>query len=115
MPMAKVIPKWWRDADIYIKDFYGDFVSNQSNDGGKALNFKACPAMLDTFTTGYTSEQNSAIPLSLPDWIKNNAKWWSNNEIDDDTFVNGIQYLVNKCYHLNKYCNVRIVSAHCLH
>ena len=54
MPMAKVIPKWWRDADIYIKDFYGDFVSNQSNDGGKALNFKACPAMLDTFTTGYT-------------------------------------------------------------
>ncbi len=53
-PMAKAIPKWWLDADIYIKDFYGNPVSNQLNDGGKALNFKACPAMLDTFTTGYT-------------------------------------------------------------
>jgi len=53
-PMAKAIPKWWLDADIYVKDFYGNPVSNQLNDGGKALNFKACPAMLDTFTTGYT-------------------------------------------------------------
>ncbi len=47
-----------------------------------------------SFTTGYTSEQNNALPLSLPDWIKNNAKWWSSDEIDDQTFVNGIQYLI---------------------
>ena len=47
-----------------------------------------------SFTTGYASEQTNAIPLSLPDWIKNNAKWWADDEIDDDTFVNGIQYLV---------------------
>ena len=48
-----------------------------------------------TFTTGYTSEQsNAAFPL-LPEWIKNNAKWWADGSIDDGTFVNGIQYLVN--------------------
>ncbi len=47
-----------------------------------------------TFATGYTSEQNNAASPLLPEWIKNNAKWWSSREIDDDTFVNGIQYLV---------------------
>ena len=47
-----------------------------------------------TFATGYTSEQNNAASPLLPEWIKNNAKWWSNGEIDDGTFVNGIQYLV---------------------
>ena len=48
-----------------------------------------------SFTTGYTSEQSNAMPLSLPAWIKNNAKWWADDSIDDNTFVNGIQYLVN--------------------
>ena len=30
----------------------------------------------------------------IPSWIKNNAKWWSNGQIDDETFVKGLQFLV---------------------
>ena len=30
----------------------------------------------------------------IPDWIKQNAKWWSEGNLDDQTFVNGIQFLV---------------------
>ena len=30
----------------------------------------------------------------IPEWIKNNAGWWANDEIDDQTFLNGIEYLV---------------------
>jgi hypothetical protein len=67
-PTAKVIPKWWHDADIYIKDFYGNPVSNANKDGGKMLNFKACPAMLDTFTTGYTL----VTPCDIEFYEKNN-------------------------------------------
>lgn len=33
---------------------------------------------------------------SVPDWVKNNAKWWSDGLITDDDFVKGIQYLVEK-------------------
>ena len=47
-----------------------------------------------TFTTGYTSMQSNVGSLLLPEWIKNNAKWWADDSIDDNTFVNGIQYLV---------------------
>ena len=30
----------------------------------------------------------------IPAWIKNNAGWWSEGQIDDKTFVSGIQYLI---------------------
>jgi len=32
----------------------------------------------------------------IPQWIKNNAKWWSNDQISDEDFVKSIQYLVKK-------------------
>jgi len=31
---------------------------------------------------------------AVPSWIKNNAGWWAEGQIDDYTFVSGIQYLV---------------------
>ena len=31
----------------------------------------------------------------IPSWIKNNAKWWSQNQITDDDFVKGIQFLID--------------------
>lgn len=32
----------------------------------------------------------------VPDWIKNNARWWADGQITDQDFVKGIQYLVEK-------------------
>ena len=32
----------------------------------------------------------------VPSWIKNNAGWWASGEINDETFVQGIQYLVRE-------------------
>jgi len=34
--------------------------------------------------------------LKIPSWIKNNAKWWSDGQIDDNSFVQGIQYMINQ-------------------
>ena len=30
----------------------------------------------------------------IPYWIKNNAKWWSDDKISDDDFLSGIEYLL---------------------
>jgi hypothetical protein len=30
----------------------------------------------------------------VPAWIKNNAGWWADGQIDDNSFVSGIQYLI---------------------
>ena len=32
----------------------------------------------------------------IPGWIKNNAKWWSEGQISDKEFLNGIGFLVNE-------------------
>ncbi|KAF6246039.1 peptidase [Nitrosopumilus sp. b2] len=32
--------------------------------------------------------------ITIPDWIRNNALWWSQKQIDDNTFVQGIEYLI---------------------
>ena len=32
----------------------------------------------------------------VPAWIKNNAEWWSEGQIDDGTFISGIQFLMTK-------------------
>ena len=32
----------------------------------------------------------------IPGWIKNNAAWWADDQIDDDTFIQGIQFLIKE-------------------
>ncbi|MGV7226960.1 MAG: peptidase, partial [Nitrosopumilus sp.] len=32
--------------------------------------------------------------ISIPEWIRNNALWWSEEQIDDNTFIQGIEYLI---------------------
>ena len=33
-------------------------------------------------------------PISVPDWIKNNAEWWAIGEITDSDFVSGIEFML---------------------
>ena len=35
-------------------------------------------------------------PLVIPEWIKNNAGWWADGQIDDNSFVQGIQFLIKE-------------------
>jgi len=49
-----------------------------------------------------TSQNNNAstnegkLQTEIPAWIKNNAGWWADGQIDDDSFVQGIQFLVKQ-------------------
>ena len=35
------------------------------------------------------------ISEDVPDWIKNNAHWWSSNTISDDEFIKGLEHLID--------------------
>jgi len=37
---------------------------------------------------------NSSNDIVIPNWVKNNAGWWADGQIDDRTFANGIQFLI---------------------
>ena len=45
-------------------------------------------------TTPPISEEKP--PAAIPEWIKNNAGWWANGDIDDNAFVQGIQFLIKE-------------------
>ena len=32
----------------------------------------------------------------IPDWIRNNAGWWAEGSIDDNSFVQGIQFMIKE-------------------
>jgi hypothetical protein len=57
--------------------------------------------------------KNSEIPktiqptekTTIPAWIKNNAGWWANNQIDDNSFVQGIQFMIK-----NKIMNIPMTT-----
>ena len=34
--------------------------------------------------------------VSIPEWVKNNAKWWSEGGIDDNTFATGIEFMIKQ-------------------
>ena len=35
------------------------------------------------------------VDTAIPAWIKNNAGWWADGQIDDGSFVSGIQWLIS--------------------
>ncbi len=39
--------------------------------------------------------QNFPTP-AIPQWIKNNALWWAEGQIDDDSFIQGIEFLIKE-------------------
>ena len=51
--------------------------------------------LLDFVPCNYEIQSQTISPSkSVPDWIKNNANWWSENLINDIDFINGLQYLI---------------------
>ena len=41
-----------------------------------------------------TETSGSSDSQGVPAWVKNNAGWWADGTIDDNSFVSGIQYLI---------------------
>ena len=38
----------------------------------------------------------NAFAEDVPEWIKNNAGWWATDQIDDSSFLQGIQFLIKE-------------------
>ena len=66
------------------------------------LETPAAPTSMKNNTeTKEITKNDSSEKSTMPLWIKNNAKWWADGQIDDNTFVSGIQFMVK-----NKIINV---------
>jgi len=52
--------------------------------------FQPIPLETATFTINVGQAETS-----IPGWIKNNAGWWADGQIDDGSFVSGLQWLIS--------------------
>ncbi len=41
-------------------------------------------------------EADASTDLGIPQWIRDNAKWWSEGLITDQDYINGLQYLIQQ-------------------
>jgi phosphonate transport system substrate-binding protein len=56
------------------------------------LAFIAAFAVIGVMSVSLT--QNAQAQSLVPDWIKANAGWWADGTLDDETFLNGITFLI---------------------
>jgi len=74
-------------AEFFIpEDISGIVHLNFNNLDNNNLAKTVIPIVINRIT------QNDSV--SIPDWIRNNAGWWSEEQIDDNTFIQGIEYLI---------------------
>ena len=59
---------------------------NFNNLDGNILAKTSIPIVIDRIAS-----QNEIL---IPEWIRNNALWWSEDQIDDSTFIQGIEFLI---------------------
>jgi len=79
------IAGWWAIGDISENEFLTG-IEYLINNNIILIDFVPC---------NYEIQNQTISPSkSVPDWIKNNASWWSDNLIDDTDFINGLQYLI---------------------
>jgi hypothetical protein len=70
---------------------YQDVIGNMTD--SFELNNYTLPTILPAESQNNQSTQNN-VPQNIPDWIRNNAKWWAEDSISDADFIKGLQYLV---------------------
>jgi len=79
----KTVAGWWGNNEISEEEFVSgiEYLINNNI-------ILISPVPCSTTITSSTD--------LVPDWIKNNAKWWSEDLIEESDFINGIQYLIKK-------------------
>jgi len=82
---VKNVAGWWANGDISENEFLTG-IEYLINNNIILLHSIPCNEKIESQTTSSAE--------MVPDWIKNNASWWSDNLINDIDFINGLEYLI---------------------
>ena len=71
-------------------------VEKQSNEFSSSPSPSSSSANSQSSGTAGNTNQQEESQKEIPDWIRHNAKWWTQGNIDDKTFVGGIQFMITE-------------------
>ena len=96
-----VAMKWTEGSLGYLEEVYPALSWTPNAPGSYFVTLAVYPSMGNTSALApqqnidiYVFPKTSEPVTAIPEWIKNNAGWWAEGQIDDNTFVSGIQHLV---------------------
>jgi len=83
---------------VLVDGFETDYVESESDSNSRtlAIPFFNGDSVIEIIGTHALNPFVSNPEIKIPDWIKNNAGWWSTDLIEDADFVSGIQYLIKE-------------------
>ena len=81
---VKMTASWWSDGQINDPEF------------AKGIEYLVQENIIDIKKTDELIEEvDDANITSIPMWVRNNASWWSEGQLTDVDFANGIKYLIS--------------------
>jgi len=83
---------------VLVDGFETDYVESEFDSNSRTLiiPFFSGDSVIEIIGTHALNPFISNVEIKIPDWIKNNARWWSTDLIEDNEFVSGIQYLIKE-------------------
>ena len=60
------------------------------------IGFLSILLLIQVGAFGINQDVYGQSDIQIPEWVKMNAGWWANDEIDDNSFVQGIQFLIKE-------------------
>jgi len=92
---------------VQILDSTGKFLTKWGSFGtGYAQFMQISGISVDSEGNIYTADSEAnrilkfasfkQVKLTIPDWIRNNASWWANGQINDDDFAGGIKFMIEQ-------------------
>ncbi|MDX1596938.1 MAG: hypothetical protein R3327_08385, partial [Nitrosopumilaceae archaeon] len=76
--------RWWAAGQISDKEF------------ATGIEFMIKNNIISGYQVSSTALTGVSDEVKIPTWIKNNARWWSQNEISDQDFVKGIDFMIEE-------------------
>ncbi len=76
------------------EDISGPITVQFDNLDGNSLARIGLPLVVNRIND--SSEGLVANEISIPDWVRINAGWWSSNQIQDSDFASGIEYMIKE-------------------
>ena len=84
----KNVAGWWAIGDISENEFLTGIEYLINNN---IINLYSVPC----FDVVGIDDATANVVKAVPDWVKNNAKWWYEDLIGDADFYNGLEYLIS--------------------
>jgi len=70
------------------------------------MRIRSAALVLFAAGTVLLAQDASALEVEIPEWVKNNAKWWHDGLITDDEFARSIEFMID-----NKIINVKATKV----